>query len=80
MKLAIKKGLNIPKDLSIIGYTNGVISKYSTPSLSSIVQHGYQMGKSSAEMLIDRIDNDKLNKAPRYEVIGADIVKRESTL
>lgn len=80
MKLAIKNGLNIPKDLSIIGYTNGVISKYSTPSLSSIVQHGYQMGKSSAEMLIDRIDNDKLNKAPRYEVIGADIVKRESTL
>jgi LacI family transcriptional regulator len=36
IKLARKLNIKVPEELSIIGFTDGIISKYSTPSLSSI--------------------------------------------
>lgn len=80
MKIALEKGMRVPEDLSIIGYTNGVISKYSTPSLSSVVQHGYKMGQTSAKMLLNRVVNKDSSISIQRSVIGADIVLRESTL
>lgn len=80
LKEALKRGLNVPEDLSIIGYTNGVISKYSTPSLSSVVQNGYEMGKKSAKILLERINSQTLEGPYQYEIIDAGIAKRESTL
>ncbi|MDA8595113.1 LacI family transcriptional regulator [Flavobacteriaceae bacterium] len=79
MKLALKKGLKVPKDISLIGYTNGVISKYSTPSLSSVVQNGFLMGKESGAMLLDRIETRGDNMSAEQKLIQADIVFREST-
>ena len=80
MKIALEKGMRVPEDLSIIGYTNGAISKYSTPSLSSVVQHGYKMGQTSAKMLLDRVVSTGSAMSAQRSVIGADIVLRESTL
>jgi len=79
MKLALKKGLKVPEDISLIGYTNGVISKYSTPSLSSVVQNGFLMGKESGKMLLNRIETRGDNLSAEQKLIQADIVFREST-
>jgi DNA-binding LacI/PurR family transcriptional regulator len=44
MKIAIQKGIKIPKELCVIGFADGVWSRRLTPSLSTISQHGPEIG------------------------------------
>lgn len=78
IRIAKEKGLKIPKDLSVIGFTDGLISEYSSPSITTVAQHGYTMGKQAAELLIDKIES-KTQVPPRTKVISSDIKLREST-
>ncbi len=80
MKLAIKKGLKIPKEISIIGFADGVWSKRLTPSLSTVSQHGPEIGEAAAEMLINRLES-KQGEKPKYEtrIIKTELRQREST-
>jgi len=82
MGIALKKGLKIPEDISFIGFTDGLLSKHSIPSLSTIAQHGDRMGEIAAQMLIDRAENeigDGEEETYRTEVIKATLIEREST-
>ncbi len=79
MKIAKERGLKIPQDIEIIGFTDGIISEFSSPSLTTVAQHGYTMGKHATEMLINRIEN-KIQGDFQTEVISANIKVRESTL
>ena len=82
MRLAGKMGLRIPQDVSFIGFTDGILSKYSMPTLSSVAQHGEQMGEVAARMLIDKVEKEYDETDPnsyRTEVIRASLVQREST-
>ncbi|QYJ69357.1 LacI family DNA-binding transcriptional regulator [Flavobacterium litorale] len=80
MKHAIKHGIKIPDELNIIGFADGVWSRRLTPSLSTISQHGPEIGASAAEMLIDRLEA-KGEEAPTYttKVIKTELRQREST-
>lgn len=78
-KVALKNGLNIPEDVSIIGFTDGLISEFSTPSLTTVAQHGYTMGQRSAEILINRIEGEKDKNIFKKEVISTNLKIRNST-
>jgi len=80
MKAAIKKGIKIPEELSIIGFADGVWSRRLTPSLSTVSQHAPEIGEAAANMLIDRLTN-KDEEAPEYRtlVIKTELRQREST-
>jgi len=78
MKIAKERGLKIPDDIKIIGFTDGIISEFSSPSLTTVAQHGYTMGKQSAELLINRIENN-IKDNFQTEVISTTITVREST-
>lgn len=80
-KTAIKKGYKIPDDLSIIGFADGVWSRRLTPSLSTISQHGPEIGEAAANLLIDRLESKPTDEAPQYEtqVIKTELRQREST-
>lgn len=71
LNLARKLGYNIPKDLSIIGFSQGVLSKYSYPKLSTINQHSVKIGKKSVELLLEKIKYKNID----YQeiIISADI-------
>ena len=79
MRIAKEKGLKIPEDISIIGFTDGLISEYSSPSITTIAQHGFEMGKQAVELLIERIDKEAESFKPRKIVISSDLKLREST-
>ncbi|WP_299621161.1 LacI family DNA-binding transcriptional regulator [uncultured Tenacibaculum sp.] len=79
IKIAKEKKLNIPEDLSVIGFTDGLISKYSSPSITTVVQHGYTMGEQAAELLIDRIENKDNERFPQTKVISSNLKLRESS-
>ena len=81
MKVARKLGLNIPNDIQVIGFTDGVLSKHATPSLTTVSQHAQQMGEKAAELLIDKLEsgNDDEDEDCQTVVIATELVEREST-
>ena len=79
MRIAKEKGLSIPNDISIIGFTDGLISEYSSPSITTIAQHGFTMGQQAVEVLIERIEKESEVYKPKKIVISSDLKLREST-
>jgi LacI family transcriptional regulator len=90
MKVARKLGFKIPDDIQVIGFTDGVLSKHATPSLTTVSQHGQKIGEQAANLLIDRleaedaeIDQYLTNNATKSDyikmVIETEIIEREST-
>jgi DNA-binding LacI/PurR family transcriptional regulator len=75
---AIKdKNLNIPGDISIIGYDDMFFSQYLNPSLSSVAAKLFIQGKTAAELLLKRIKNPTDIK-PKRIVIENDLILRDS--
>jgi len=75
---AIKdKNLNIPGDISIIGYDDMFFSQYLNPSLSSVAAKLFIQGKTAAELLLKRIKNPTDVK-PKRIVIESDLILRDS--
>lgn len=81
IKIANKYGKKVPEDISVIGFTDGIISKYSSPSISTVGQNGIKMGEKAAKMLIERLENEEEEYEEHYktEVIETELVIREST-
>lgn len=81
IKTANKLGLNVPKDLAVVAFTDGMISKYSTPTITTVSQSGVKMGNRAAKIIIDRLESEDENEEENYitEVIETHLVEREST-
>ncbi|OUD37619.1 LacI family DNA-binding transcriptional regulator [Flavobacterium sp. FPG59] len=80
IKTANKIGLNVPKDLAVIAFTDGIISKYSTPTITTVSQSGVKMGNKAAKMLIDRLEaEDEEDENYKTEIIETHLIEREST-
>lgn len=79
MKLGLKKGLKIPEQLSVIGFADGVWSRRLTPSLSTVSQHGPEVGEVATRLLIEKLENkDEFNVA-KTTVVKTELRQREST-
>jgi len=57
MKIIKTAGFKIPADISVVGFTSGMISDITDPPLTSVEQHGYNIGREAAKILIERIEN-----------------------
>ncbi|CAL2082059.1 LacI family DNA-binding transcriptional regulator [Tenacibaculum sp. 190524A02b] len=81
MKVAIRKGLRIPEDFSVISFSNGILARHSSPKMTTVSQHGEIMGETAAEMLINKLEKKKTADSNKNEtkVIRTDLVIREST-
>lgn len=79
MKAVKESGKSIPEDVQIIGFTDGVLSKFSSPSLTTVNQHGIALGRKAAGLLIDRIEKDNFEPPFSTLVVETDLIRREST-
>ncbi|MFA9397585.1 MAG: LacI family DNA-binding transcriptional regulator [Clostridiaceae bacterium] len=58
--------IDIPKDISIIGFDGVYLNKMVIPHLTTVVQPVYDIGKNLAEVLLNRINNNDL---PKSEIV-----------
>ena len=79
LKVLKKNKISVPKEISIISFTDGVISRYSSPSLSTISQHGEIMGERSAKLLINKLIGKTESNQYKTEIINCSLIKRESS-
>jgi LacI family transcriptional regulator len=80
MKMALKRGYKIPENLQIIGFADGLWSRRMTPSLSTVSQHGPEIGEAAANLLIAKLEskNDEDWK-PKTTIIKTELRYRDST-
>ena len=67
MRIIKKAGLKIPNDIALVGFTSGMISDLTDPTLSSVEQHGYNIGREAVRLLIERIE--KKNDLPSQTIL-----------
>jgi len=79
MKLALNKGYKIPEDVSVIGFADGVWSRRLTPTLSTVSQHGPEVGEVAAKLLIKRLESKEEISSYETAVVKTELRKREST-
>jgi LacI family transcriptional regulator len=76
---AIKElGLNIPKDISIIGNNDTPLSRYIDPPLTTFRQPRFKLGFKSGKILIDSIQNPSRNI--KKIIISSKFVIRDSVI
>lgn len=80
IKALQKLGLNVPGDVSVIGFTDGELSKMFIPGLTTLNQHGEQMGAEAAWLLIKKLElKDVVEETFQTIVIETSLVERNST-
>ena len=87
IKMATKRGIIVPDDLAVIAFTDGIISKYSTPTITTVSQNGIEMGSVAAKILIERLETEEVgieieekDEVYKTVVIETHLIERESTL
>jgi len=81
LRMGLKKGYKIPEELCIIGFADGILaSRRLSPSLTTVSQHGIEIGEEAAKLLIKRLENVS-EEEPPYEtkVIKTVLKERETT-
>lgn len=79
MKLAIQKGIKIPAELCVIGFADGVWSRRLTPSLSTISQHGPEIGAEAAKLLMEKLERKVDIHSYKTIVVKTELRQRDST-
>lgn len=74
-------GIKVPEDIAIFGFSNWFMSSVLTPSLSTIQQPGFEMGRKSCEILLEEIKNLKNDIPYNFQqvVLPTSLVIRNST-
>ena len=79
MKIIMNMGYNVPDDIAVVGFTSGMISDITNPTLTSVEQHGYLVGKEAVRLLIDRLGK-RLDLPFQTKIIKTELVIKGSTL
>ena len=79
INMSIKLGLNVPKDISVIGFGSKSVSNLSVPRLTTIRQHAKVIGANAAQLLIKRMENTS-EKDVKTKIVKTSLVKSKSTL
>ncbi len=80
VKALDSKGLTVPEDVLVISFSDGELSRRFMPSLSTVNQHGAEMGARAAQLLIERLERVVDEERYQTAIINTSLIERESTL
>lgn len=76
MEAIRERGLQIPDDISVIGFDDIPLATMVYPKLTSVRQPLEQMGRAAARLLVERIENPDL--PPRRMTLATQLVVRDT--
>jgi LacI family transcriptional regulator len=80
LRAAAERGIDVPRDCSIIGFDDIELGSFTYPALSTVGQSVRALGDMAAQTLIERITGNASSAPPgRRRVIAPRLVLREST-
>lgn len=69
-------GIEVPKQISVVGFDGFLFNTMSNPHITTVVQPVYKMGMDLADMIIDRLKYP--DSAPKRIVVGTTLLEGES--
>ncbi len=79
MICARESGLEVPGDIAVTGFANEPFGTLIDPALTSLDQHGLEMGRQAADLLIEEIEHTGPNFVPRTVVLNPELHIRKSS-
>jgi LacI family transcriptional regulator len=75
-----ERGLRVPQDIGLVGFSNELFSRLMVPMLTSIDQHCELMGRSATRLLLQIMQEQSQHAAPQHIVLQPDLFVRASSL
>ena len=79
MMCARDAGVKIPDDVAFCGFANEPFDAMIDPTLTSVDQHGIEMGRQAAQLLIEEMEASETGLAPRTVMLEPELIVRQST-
>lgn len=74
-----KKGKSVPKDIAFVGFNDEPMAAVFDPSLTTIHQPGFEMGRMASSLLFEEIDGTREVRGDQVKVLNPELIIREST-
>lgn len=74
-----ERGLRIPEDISIIGFSNEPFTKFMELSITSVDQSPTEMGRITAQVFLEEVNNGKKIKSEKHVVLAPELMVRRSS-
>ncbi|MGV3505469.1 MAG: LacI family DNA-binding transcriptional regulator [Adhaeribacter sp.] len=79
MQIIKKKGLRIPQDIAVVGFSNDYASALIEPSLSTVAQPMQEIGRSAVQLLLDQLDRDVSEWKAITRTLKTELLIRDSS-
>ncbi len=73
------KGLKIPEEIAVVGFSNNYGSTLIEPRLTTVAQPTHEIGQVAARLLLDQINSDASEWKPIYRVLKTELLVRGSS-
>ncbi|GAB3951248.1 LacI family DNA-binding transcriptional regulator [Spirosoma harenae] len=80
LNVARRRGLRVPEDLAIVGFSDDPISAFIEPGLTTIAQPVDELGKQAAQLLINQLSADNERPPSESVVLPTRLIIRGSTV
>ncbi|REE82127.1 LacI family transcriptional regulator [Lutibacter oceani] len=74
-----ERGLRIPEDIGIIGFSNEPFTKFMELSITSVDQSPTEMGRITAQVFLEEVNNGKKIKSEKHVVLSPELMVRKSS-
>ncbi|CAG5068332.1 Catabolite control protein A [Dyadobacter sp. CECT 9623] len=79
MLMAREKGIRIPEDLGVVGFSDNPESAYIGPGLTTIRQPTMEMGQATAEWILELVDTEEIPVHER-KILKTELIVRGSSV
>jgi len=76
---ALSRGIKVPGELSLIGYAGYDLTEYLAVPLTTVAQHGLEIGAAAAKLLFEIIADVRRDRSPVHLELAPTLIAREST-
>lgn len=79
LKTLMRRGLRVPDDIALVGFSNSDIAELINPSLTVVRQPAMEMGQTSIELLLQLIESKRPVKQFEKRVLTPELIIRDSS-
>ena len=74
-----ERGLRVPADVALAGFSNETFTSLTEPRLTSVDQHCEEMGRAAMRLLLEMVQERGRQLSPRIIVLQPELLLRESS-
>ncbi|TCC88804.1 LacI family transcriptional regulator [Pedobacter frigiditerrae] len=75
-----EEGLSVPDDMAIVGFNNDLISRVTSPAITTIHYPGYEMGETIGELVIEQLTAEGGQVVNKTVILDSDLLVRSSSV